>query len=161
MTALLALVPWYWRWAALAGLVAAVLGYGYVRGYLHEERKLDIYQAQVDVIGKDAARRSADRKAAQDQTTKEIRDAHAKDVAAIRAYYARRLRDAAEASRGAVPAAADSPVRADGAAGQCAPGDEGDESDIALIELEERAALDAEKVMKWQAFARKNGLPVE
>lgn len=157
MSALLQLVPWYWRWAAIAALLAAVLGYGYLRGFLHEERKFDLYQAEVDALGKDAARRAGERKAAQDQTTKEIRDDHAKDVAAIRAYYARRLRDAS--SGGAVPAAAERPAGADGAAGECRPGDEGDQ-DVAMIELEERAALDAEKVLMLQAFLRENGFPI-
>jgi hypothetical protein len=157
VSALLTLVPWWGRWLMLAAFAAGLVAWGYVHGFLHEEHKLDIYQAQVDALGKEAAQRAAERKAAQDQTTKEIRDAHAKDVAAIRAYYARRLRDAS--SGRVVPAAADSPGRADGAAGECRPGDEGDE-DVALIELEQRAALDAEKVLKLQAFLRENGFPV-
>jgi hypothetical protein len=153
------IVPLPYRWLALAGLAAALIGWGYVHGYLHEERKFDVYQAQVDVIGKEAAKRAAERRAAQDTTTKEIRDAHAADVARIRAYYAGRLRDAA-ARRGAVPADPDGAGRADGAASECGPGDEGDE-DVALIELEQRAALDAEKVLKLQAFLRENGFPVK
>lgn len=158
MSWLLKIAPWYYRWAAVAALIAAVLGYGYVRGYLHEEHKLDVYQAAVDVLGKEAAVRAAERRAAQDLTTKEIRDAHTKDVAAIRAYYARRLRDAS-GSR-VVPAAPDSAIRTDGAAGECRSGEEGDESDLAMIELEERAALDAEKVLNLQKFLRENGFPV-
>lgn len=154
---LLQIVPWYWRWAAVAALAAAVLGYGYVRGYLHEERKLDLFQAQVDVLAKDAARRANERKAQQDKDTKEVTDAHARDVAAIRAHY-KRLLDAAAGRRG-LPAAADNPGRIDGAASECRPGDQG-ETDYAVIELESRAALDAAALLAWQDWARRNGFPV-
>lgn len=156
MSKLFELVPLPYRWLAMAALVAAFAGYFYLKGYAARDESADLAEAKVQVLADDAARRAGAAKAAQDKNTKEIRDAHAKDVAAIRAYYARRLRDAAAGS-GGVPAPADSARGSDGATGECRPGDEGD---VALILLEERAALDAEKVLKLQDFLRENGFPV-
>lgn len=145
------------RGVLIALVCAGIWAWGATWGYQHEEAKLDVFQAQVDTLAKQAAARAAERKAAQDAITKKTGDDHAKDVAAIRAYYALRLHDAA--SRRVLPPAPDGAGRADGATSECRPGDEGDE-DVAMIELEERAALDAEKVLKLQAFLRENGFPV-
>jgi hypothetical protein len=154
VSALLAIVPWYWRWAAVAALVAAVLGYGYLRGYLHEERKFDIYQAEVDALAKEAAKRAAARKAEQDKNTKEVRDGWKGDVASIHAYYASHPRVVRlPAGSCAMPAAADDPGRADGPSGEPA---------VARHdpELEQRCALDAARINRWRELAMKNGLPV-
>lgn len=168
MSWLLKIAPWYWRWAAVAALAAALMAWGYLHGYLREEHKFDVYQAAVDAIGQEAAKRAAERKAAQDVTTKEVRDDFQSDVRGIRAYYDRRLRDAqATRSRG-VSAAADGAGGADGAAGERAPCRADPDArvplqpggDAAAIEFERACALDAAKLVRWQDFARKNGLPI-
>jgi hypothetical protein len=48
VSALLALVPWYWRWAMLAAFAAATFGYGYVMGERQAEHELDDYRDQVE-----------------------------------------------------------------------------------------------------------------
>lgn len=157
MPGFLALVPaWAWRWLAIVGVAIALYGAGYVRGFLHEEHKFAAYQATVDELGKEAAKRAAERKAQQDKTTKEIKDAAASDVADINAYYDAHPKLVRVPARcGGVPAPTDSPGRADAAPGQ--PGAPGPDQGI-----EERScALDAARINLWRAFATKNGFPVE
>lgn len=151
------LVPAPYRWLAVAGLVAAFAGYFYWKGYERRDDSADLFEAKVQVIADQAAARAKEREEAQNKVTKEIRDGHAKDVARIRAHYERRLHDA-RSGVGPVPAPAERPVEPHGAASECPAGDE---DLVAMIEFEERAAMDAAKLMAWQEWARKNGIPVE
>lgn len=45
MSALLSIVPWWERLAAIAALCAALFGFGWLKGAEHGERKLDAIQA--------------------------------------------------------------------------------------------------------------------
>lgn len=148
---LLALVPWYWRVAALVAFAAALSGWGYVKGYETRDRSADIFEAKVQALAEDAARRAGQIKAAQVKTEKEIRDGWKSDVARIRAHYARCVRDGT--CPGSVPAAPDRAARADGPACERA-------APAADPGLEERCALDAARLKRWIDFARKNNLPV-
>lgn len=157
MPAFLAVVPaWMWRWIAIAGVGFALFGYGYMKGYLYEERQFAIYQAKVDTLANDAAERAAARKKSQDQTTREIRDGWQEDVDGIHAYYASHpvvvVRRAA--GGGAVPSAANCPASSNGSAIE--PGAPGEDR-----VSEEACALDAARVNRWRDFARKNNFPVD
>lgn len=155
MTWLLKLAPWYYRWAAVLALAAALFGWGYVHGFLHEEHRFDVYQAEVDAIGKEASKRAAERASLQAKNLKETRDGWTSDVARIRAYYAARPRLVREPSGGCgMPAPAVSAERADGAAVEPAVARQDPE-------LEQRCALDAARLNRWREWARKNALPVE
>lgn len=48
---LLAVVPWYYRALAVALLVAAVWGHGWVKGAAHVEAKFDAFRDQVSAAG--------------------------------------------------------------------------------------------------------------
>lgn len=147
----LGLIPWYYRAAALVAFAAALMGYGWVKGYESRDRSADRFEAKVQALADDAARRAGEIKAAQDKNQKEIGDAWKNDVARIHAYYARCVRDGT--CRGQVPATADGAPGADGAA--CERG-----AARADRSFEERCALDAARVKRWTEFARKNNLPI-
>ena len=48
---LLALVPWPYRILAIAGLIAACIGFGYVKGFEHEEAKYNALADSVQAAG--------------------------------------------------------------------------------------------------------------
>lgn len=157
MTALLGFLPsWAWRWIAIAAVGASLFGYGYVKGYSHEGKKLAMYQAQVDAIGKEAAARAAATKAAQDKATKEIKDAYENDVAEIDGYYASHPRVVRVREPSIICPVPSAPERASEPHGTASeptatrpdPG------------FEKACALDAARVNAWIDFARKNGFPV-
>lgn len=50
MSALLALIPWYWRWLAILAAFAACFGYGFVKGVHFEEARFDAFKAGVDKV---------------------------------------------------------------------------------------------------------------
>jgi hypothetical protein len=156
VTQLLALVPAPWRWVGLVALIVAVWGHGYVRGYGSRDNAADLFEAQVKVIGDQAAARAAERRAEQEQIRMEIDHDHSDALRRIDLYYERELR-AERARRRAAGTPAERPCRVDGATGESRPGGE----DPARIAFERACALDAERLMKWQEWARRNGLPVE
>lgn len=103
---LLELVPWYWRWAALAVAFVACFGYGWVRGSAHEEQALDDFRAGVSKAYNEQVVRQAERKRLSDEFTKGKDERHAVEKDEIRDYWARyvkRMRDAAGAGAGAEP----------------------------------------------------------
>lgn len=157
MPGILGLIPsWAWRWLAILAIGASLFGYGYLRGYRTEERALELYQAKVETLGKEAAAKVVQIKAEQDKNTKEVRDGYEQELADIDAYYASHPSERVRVvyARGSkLPAAPDCPARADGPASQPAT-PRGDP------DFEKACALDAAKVKAWQDFARKNGFPV-
>lgn len=156
MTNLLALVPWPWRLAGLGLLAVALWGHGYVHGYGTRDDAADLFEAQVQVLGEQAAARALERKAEQDRITFELELAHEEDRRSIAAFYERRMRDA-DASRRLHAAAPQRPACADGAAPEPAPRRE----DPAAVAFERDCALDAEQVMKLQDFLLRNNFPVK
>lgn len=157
MTAILGYLPsWAWRWLAIVAIGAALFGYGYLCGYRTEERALELYQAKVEALGKEAAAKVVQIKADQEKATKEVHDAYESDLADIDAYYAAHPSERVRvvyARSGPVPTAPDCPARADGPASQPAT-PRGDP------DFEKACALDAARVNAWIDFARKNGFPV-
>jgi hypothetical protein len=79
------LLPWYYRWAGFAVACAALFGYGYLKGSLHEEAKFQAFVAQTRAEG-EAAQKSALERIAADKLRKENADhENALSLAALRA----------------------------------------------------------------------------
>jgi hypothetical protein len=66
MGALTSLIPWPWRFLAFAALIAAAMGFGYVKGVEHGDAKLEAYkvaqQKAIDAQVAKAAQTTADLK---------------------------------------------------------------------------------------------------
>lgn len=108
MSALLALVPWYWRLGAVAALAATSFAFGYLNGSEAGEDALDALQAKVEKTTGELLARQGERARIAAATTKEKDARHAEDLQEIRDYwtgYAERLR------RGAGGRPAGEPVR--------------------------------------------------
>lgn len=71
-------------------LIALLLTFlvGYVQGYKHEKRKLDIFSAQVKVLGDDAARKAKEAKAQHDAVTAKIKEDYENEIDLLHAYHA-------------------------------------------------------------------------
>lgn len=141
------------------GLIASVAGglwlWGFLYGHHQEEVKLDKYEAQVDAEGREAVKRNAATKAAQDQNLKEIRNSYADYLSGITDYYKHHPHIVRVQPSG-------SPTTP---APECQCGDDGSssESDVAGQdpEFEKACALDAARINLWRSWAVKNHIPVE
>jgi hypothetical protein len=105
-------VPWWGRWLAIAGILAAAAAWGAAKMHAHDEREFDAYREEVKLAGDRQNELTQQITAAQAQL-KEISDAEwkTKHDAAVGALAAARLRLAAGRDRRLVPAA---PSRAGG-----------------------------------------------
>lgn len=113
---MLNLLPWWWRWAALAGLCGAVALFTGVKVHAHDRKVLEALQARYDAFvaqtayaGKLAEAEAARKIAAGIQAKKDADNENAKTTADLAGMYAayRSLRDQRKgAGSGVLPAAA-------------------------------------------------------
>lgn len=141
--------------AAVVMIGAGLWTWGYMKGYSHEKQKLDVFKAQVSVLGKQAETEAKAKKQVQDSTTSQLRQEYEDEIASIHAYYEQhpaRVRVLIPARSSSVPATPNCPTGADDAAPERGAGAE-DPTPLAC-------ALDAEKLLKLQEFIRRNNFPV-
>lgn len=141
-----------WRLILTVLVIGVLAAYGQFwkwRAGVWEER-YETYRIEVSAVAAAAKAASEAKKAAQDKTTKEVRNVSKADRDRIAAYYGLRL---PKSGGGTVPAPADGPKGTDAPPGE--PASSG------TCVAAEGAALDAEQVLAWQAWARGQGLPVE
>ncbi|MDD3652318.1 hypothetical protein [Immundisolibacter sp.] len=98
------------RWAVLAGLGAAMYGYGLITGINKAEREAEKFQDRARAVGQAATARKVRVERNQTHINKDTDDAHAYGLGLLRS--ARRLRDpgAGTGSRTLPPVPAPSPV---------------------------------------------------
>ena len=118
---LLSLVPSFaWRWLALALLVAAAWGHGYVKGLHRGEAELTAYQLQVQHVADQQAIHTANAVLQQTQVTNSVEKSYGASIQSIRDYYRLhpvtvvRGNPAKAASSGGVPAIPESPGQPNG-----------------------------------------------
>lgn len=142
----MALVPWYYRAAAIVALIVAVFGTGYVKGLHHQEAVDELAfekerQLQ-DKLAIHAGQVAVDRA----QTISAVVDSYEDDKSRIAKYYALRLRESA-ASRSASPVSGNSlPARTDETAS--------DSGLATFIELEARCAETTLQLVNLQKAAK-------
>ena len=91
---LLSGVPMLYRVIAVALLVLAVFGYGWAKGAAGAQAKYESFVSVTEAIGSAAQARAAARAREAEQKTKELEDGLNQELAAARATYDQRLRDA-------------------------------------------------------------------
>lgn len=98
------------------GLLAAVAIGGYIKGCSDERERFDAFKAQVEAVGEAQRERTLARIAEAKLRKKEADDAHAKEMARLRARLRdteRRMRDALDTGGGPVPAVPGTPGSGD------------------------------------------------
>ena len=98
-------------WIAIRNIAVLIIltltfAYGYHRGAVKATAELEAFKAQTAAQGEIQRAKNAQIKAQQDQTAKEIGDAYARNIDALRAYYGRLLN---RARSGGMPAPAEAP----------------------------------------------------
>lgn len=88
MDALLALVPWYYRWLAIAIALAAAVGFGFMKGVEFEEGELDKVRHDIDVERAGVIARQAERKRLSDADIKKRDDKRETDLAGAHRWWA-------------------------------------------------------------------------
>ena len=149
---LLALVPFPYRVLALVGLTLAVFGYGYVKGTLHGEVKLNEYRAASELAASTQERATARIVNRQKEVSGNVSKDYEQRLAALRARYAG-MRDPGSGG-GIVPAAAADSQGADGAAEKLL-------AHCPDPEFTANAAEDALKIVTFQQWAREQGFKAE
>ena len=95
MSALLALVPWYYRWLAIVGAFLACFGYGFVKGVHFEGARFDAFKAGVDKIEAAQLAVQLERKRLSEALIQKKDADHAVEIKEVRDYwtaYADRVR---------------------------------------------------------------------
>lgn len=147
------IVPAPWRWAILVTLFALAGGFGWLEGARHVQARWDAAQArQSSAVAKQAAR-AAIITAAQTHVTEEVAKNVETRIAAVRSYYAGRVRQQPAGRSGAVPATADAAgsALADPANDGPPAAGSGLRSESAAT-LAERCAVTTEMVLGWQEW---------
>lgn len=108
MSALLSLVPWYYRWLAIAAAFAGCFGYGFVKGVHHEEGAFDAFKAAVDKTAEAALAVQVDRKRQSDALIKQEDERHVQQLKEVSDYWTAYV---ARVRAGAGSGAATKPVR--------------------------------------------------
>ena len=138
-------------WFAVAlGVVTAWGGYHRWQHHRWEDR-YEAYRVEVAAIGLAAKKAAEEKTAQQKETTKEVRLNVQKSRARIESYYSLRLPKPAT-SGGAVSSAPVDSGRTDAPASEPVASGPG---------FERACALDADQVMAFQEWVRKQGIPVE
>ena len=109
IASLLRLMPWYYRWAAVLALAAALLGYGYTRGLEAGQRRVEALQAQQAAQMAKAQAAAAAAVIHQQQITGVVSDAYEKELDAVHGYWAGRLRQQSGPGMPALPSAPSRP----------------------------------------------------
>ena len=147
------IVPAPWRWAILVTLFALAGGFGWIEGASHVQARWDAAQAQQSSVVAQQAARAATITAAQTHATEEVAKNVETRIAAVRSYYAGRVRQQPADRAGAVPATADAPASA-----AAAPADNGSPAAgsgfraESTATLAERCAVTTEMVLGWQEW---------
>lgn len=147
------IVPAPWRWAILATLFALAGGFGWIEGARYVQARWDAALARQSSVVAQQAARAATVTAAQTHATEEVAQNVETRIAAVRSYYAGRVRQQPAGRTGAVPATAD-------AAGSASanPADDGPPSagsglrPESAATLAERCAVTTEMVLGWQEW---------
>jgi len=113
VNALLTLIPGPYKWIALALLVVAVWGHGWLKGAGHEQAKFAAFEAEVAAEGRAAQKLAADR-IAREIARKDASDASYQKALTLAGNDLKRLRDARPIGDilPAAPASSGSPDRA-------------------------------------------------
>lgn len=129
-----------------------ICSYAGYQKWQHERwvEKYESREIQIAALGKAAEEKAKETKVNQDKATKEVRNESKTNRSRISAYYGSGLRLPKPGS-GGLSAPADSTERANAGPSEPAPGQPSIES----------CALDAEQVMAFQEWVRKQRLPVE
>lgn len=143
------IIPAPWRWAILAALFALSGGLGWLEGAGHVQSQWDAAQTRQTRIAAQQAVRAATVTAAQTKVTQEVAENVETRIAAVRSYYAGRVRQQPASRPRPVPAAPDPAGSADATPADdgslaAGPGD-GDS-------LAERCAVTTEQLLGWQTW---------
>lgn len=147
------IIPAPWRWAILAALFAAAGGLGWVQGAGHVQTQWQAAQsAQAQAVAVQSVH-VATITAAQTRITEEVADNVETRIAAVRSYYAGRVRQQPTNRAGAVPPAADptvglAPGSADDGSPPAGSGIHGE----SWPDLAERCAVTTELLLGWQEW---------
>ena len=159
MISLFSAVPMLYRVIAIALLIVAVFGYGYVKGSTHVQAKYDAFVARVEAEGRLAQEKAAERTRAAERATKEVSDGYAETITAITADYDKRLRDAYSRARRVPPATPAAPKPHVGTESGAVPDSELrqkiDSLEIEIAEIEKRLAEAAVQIEAWKEYGRK------
>jgi hypothetical protein len=161
MTALFSLVPAVYRWVALLLLVVALFGYGYYKGRVAGEVRLEAFVAKVEAEGAAALARAAEKARKQQEITNGIVEAWNRSSADVARHYDQRVRDAYNRGR-SVPRPSESTLVPHVPTPQSLPDTELREAinrlEVEISELEKRAALDAAQLLALQDWIRQQGM---
>lgn len=146
------LSPMFYKILIFAAIVAAA----YLKGCTDEKARFDEYKGGVEAIGKAQEKITKETNDARKKTTEAVAKKSKDDVDRIKRYYARRLLD--QPGGGQLSGAPGSQSRNDGATSQPTACGESPQRDA---QLELGCTLDAAKVITWQDWARKQGIPVK
>lgn len=159
MFGMLTAVPALYRWIAIALLAVALFGYGYFKGRLAGEERLQAFVTKVEIEGREAQARAAEQtKKAKEITDEVVKawDANARRTAAL---YDARLRDVRAAAGRVSDATPTAPrpheFREPRSIPDTALRERAAELEIVVASLEKRLAKAAEDIEAWKDYGNK------